>query len=418
MLSDKLHQNQNLIVQAQKLIVSVMLILLMLRPQLLSITLFALIITNILTAFSAIKASHITKNKFMQMSLVLGLIFLLGMIGTKNLDRAIFDVVQKFSIPLIGFLIIYPFSGDKKSIQFIKNSFVFSGMATLLLCFILAYMKHAETGSLDPFYYTELSAFMHPGYFAMYLSFALAIMLDERKSFCLDYKSSIIFNLGAAFLITGIFFLASKSGYVTVIALGILFANKEIRNAKNPRLKRKIEILAVLFLLGISAALVLKSNRIKLMIYDYNHFETTNDENLSTAGKRVLIWESAGGVIHDHFWIGTGVGNDNAALKKEFENRGYKYLASRNLNAHNQFIQAFITLGISGFLFMLLYLFFPLWIGIKNKDFLLIAFSWIIILNAFTESILNRQAGVLFFTIWAFLLVIQKPKSPKLPAKQ
>jgi hypothetical protein len=60
-------------------------------------------------------------------------------------------------------------------------------------------------------------------------------------------------------------------------------------------------------------------------------------------------------------------------------------------------------------------LLYPLWLGYKNKDYLLIAFAIIIIFNACTESILNRQAGVIFFTVWAVILSRNYSSTSKKP---
>lgn len=400
----KIQHWQEINKKAHLLIISLMLLLLFVRPQILSITLLGLIFTNIITAFSGKSIRPILKNRFFRLSAALALIFILGMIGTKDFDRAIFDSVQKLSILLIGFLIYYPLSTDKTSLKIIKQMFVFSGVFALGLCFFIAANKHLKTGSFDPFYYTELSAFMHPGYFSMYLSFAIALIIEELVWFRTGLKKVIYSITGIIFLASGIFFLASKTSYIVLFALVIIYSIREIKSISSARLKRLISLLVLSFLVGIAASLLMKSNRIKYMIDDYKNFEVTNDAELSTAGKRVLIWQSSAAVIQEHFWLGTGIGNDNSALKSEFEKRGYSYLASRNLNAHNQFIQAFIALGISGFIFMFIFMLYPLWVGYKNKDYLLIAFSTIIILNACTECILNRQAGVLFFTVWAVLL--------------
>ncbi len=362
------------------------------------------LIFNTIYSFATKEAPSVFKSEFFKWSLVLALIYLFGSIGTSYPDKAQFDVIQKSSVALIGFLLISGNLNHPSLLKRAKLTFILSNILALLICLVVGVIDFINTSEIAALFYTRLSLFLHPGYFSMYLCLSLAFLLYD-----LSQEKQILSNktttwIAVTFIFIGLYLLASKSGILTGILIILLFTFRAIRQSKFSRRLLSIIGLSFIGLLLLFVLLPSKSNRLKTLFSDFSKVENKKDYELNTAGQRMLIWQAASEVISDNFWIGTGVGNENAALKSEFEERGYLYLASKNLNAHNQFIQAFIALGITGFIFMLIYLLYPLWLGYKNKDYLLIAFAIIIIFNACTESILNRQAGVIFFTVWAVIL--------------
>jgi O-antigen ligase len=104
------------------------------------------------------------------------------------------------------------------------------------------------------------------------------------------------------------------------------------------------------------------------------------------------------------FWTGYGL---NASYKK-IEEKGIKYNlylgnekqeGYQKKNFHNQFVQNFADLGFFGFLVLVLMLVLNLKNGFKNKNFMHISFSILMISLFLTETFLWRQRGVVFFTI-------------------
>jgi uncharacterized membrane protein len=85
-------------------------------------------------------------------------------------------------------------------------------------------------------------------------------------------------------------------------------------------------------------------------------------------------------------------------------NEGYQ-----KKNFHNQYLQIFAELGLFGLLLLLVMLGWSLKTAIKNKDFVAIAFTILMISLFLTESFLWRQRGVLFFTVF-YVLFNAKPE--------
>ena len=127
----------------------------------------------------------------------------------------------------------------------------------------------------------------------------------------------------------------------------------------------------------------------------------------STTG-RIEIWKLAGELIQENILLGTGTGDVRDELVKTYYANDFEYGYSKKLNAHNQYLQIWATVGIIGILLFVLALLLPL-LNIKSyPQFLFPMFVLIIALNAMTESTMEVQRGVLFFAFFYSLLVVGK----------
>ncbi len=76
------------------------------------------------------------------------------------------------------------------------------------------------------------------------------------------------------------------------------------------------------------------------------------------------------------------------------------------LNAHNQFSDTIIAVGVIGFILYITMLSMPIYLWIKNKkiDILFLSLTFIMAFNSLFESVLERQMGIMFFVFFYFLL--------------
>jgi O-antigen ligase len=118
----------------------------------------------------------------------------------------------------------------------------------------------------------------------------------------------------------------------------------------------------------------------------------------------MVIWEASSACVAQHFFTGTGTGSANNVLMGHYQTHGMTIAFKEHLNAHNQYLQTFITLGIFGFIGLISMLFYPISQAISNRDLLYKGFLFIFILNIFVESMLDTQAGNLFFAFFNALL--------------
>jgi O-antigen ligase len=92
------------------------------------------------------------------------------------------------------------------------------------------------------------------------------------------------------------------------------------------------------------------------------------------------------------------------------------------LNAHNEYLQTFMALGIVGFLTLVLSLIIPGWYAFRRKQLLYLLFLMLFAFHMLVESMMAKQAGIVFYAFfnavlfyWAF---IKDKGSSKPAAKQ
>ena len=120
---------------------------------------------------------------------------------------------------------------------------------------------------------------------------------------------------------------------------------------------------------------------------------------------RIYIWEVSWKIIKDNFWLGVGTGDIHDALNEQYRQAGMDAAVKENLNAHNQYIQAFLATGAIGLVILLSGMLIPFWQSIKRKNYIFVMFVFIIGFNFIFESILEVQAGVVFYAFFnSFLL--------------
>jgi O-antigen ligase len=74
------------------------------------------------------------------------------------------------------------------------------------------------------------------------------------------------------------------------------------------------------------------------------------------------------------------------------------------LNSHNQFLNTSVALGLTGLICLLLCLGLPVLLTLKNINLLLWGFCVLSGLNFLFESMLETQAGVMFFAFFSTIL--------------
>lgn len=127
---------------------------------------------------------------------------------------------------------------------------------------------------------------------------------------------------------------------------------------------------------------------------------------MKSTAQRELIWDHSIQLIKQHPIFGVGLGDGNDELQAQYLEIGEMDMAYKKLNAHNQFFQTTIQLGLLGLLSLISIVVYPL-LNPRNKSVFFITFLTVIIviLNFLTESMLERQAGVIFLAFVSSLLI-------------
>jgi O-antigen ligase len=145
---------------------------------------------------------------------------------------------------------------------------------------------------------------------------------------------------------------------------------------------------------------------------------STDTPSQSTTGARLIIWDISYDLILAKPLMGYGTGDVKYELVKKYEELNYEHLYEGKLNAHNQYVQTLLAIGIIGSLFFWLYLYFPM-IKLKLfRNFVYFGFIVLITFNFLTESMLETQAGVIFYAFFNALLYFNQDKIVQLNFKR
>lgn len=336
---------------------------------------------------------------------LLYLFFLIGMFYTENLDSGWFDLQVKLSI------LIFPliFSGNTgynaKQTTGILSGYIAGCLITCTVCCVIS-LQHTIESGINHFFYKDFSYFMHPGYFSMYLNMAVALIAGfflKKSESTIRYKWLLILIL--LFFIFCIILLSSKSGIFSMIIILALFFSKYFF--------KSLKIALPAILTGLAVLIVLLFQFIPGNVNRFWDFERIiitgqiSETNKESTQARIYIWKDAVELIKEHPVLGYGTGDVKDALVKKYRKENFSFAAEEKLNAHNQFLQTFIATGAVGFLLLILTLFFSLKLFLKNNSFVGISFMIIIFLNFMIESVLETQAGVVFYALFNSLFIFK-----------
>jgi O-antigen ligase len=128
-----------------------------------------------------------------------------------------------------------------------------------------------------------------------------------------------------------------------------------------------------------------------------NMIREPDSKEQNSTSIRLNIWKISADLISEHPVLGVGTGDLKEELVRKYEEYNYEYGIRTRISPHNQVLHTAVILGLLGVLSLLLMLGGAFVLAWKNRDWLYLLFIVIVFLNCMTESILERQAGILFF---------------------
>lgn len=313
-----------------------------------------------------------------------------------------FDIQVKLS--LLIFPLLYtsrPLAN--KQVQQVFIALICGSLLCSALLLIHAVSSYYTTGENNFFYEAFTNHVIHPSYLAMYLNVAVCWLLIQLKKNSQELgRFTIILSLLIIFYFTFILvLLSSKLGLLTLVL--ICFSALIYYSCKNYKAGIAGIILTIVAGLAIIKFVPAVSNRIQVAA-EALMAPTTNNTDAESTAVRMLIWKAANQVIAENLLIGVGTGDAKDELIKEYERRGMTGAIKNQLNAHNEFYQVFVSIGLLGFLVFCIQLIVPLIVSIKEKNAIYTFFIIIMILNFLTESMLEAEAGVMFYAFFNSVL--------------
>ena len=342
--------------------------------------------------------------------------YAVGVIWTENMDQASKYLENKAVFLLFPFLLSF-----RKPSGFNLQIIYWGLILATLLSFaygiyigIPCYIQHFSFPYC--FLKSHLSPHMHPTYMSVFalLSMVSAFFLYKEGSI----KRVMLFGLiGVLVLYT--LLLMSLAGLLSILVLGAILFLVYLKN----RFSVKVMVGFTLVAISLLVVLIFKTPFIR---DDINETARTSEryfkspekfiqqlsESPSSSETRLVMWSITCEEIAKHPY-GVGTGNVDIYLGENIIKKGNPSFAEKQYNPHNQFLQTQLEIGIVGLLILIFITIGGIIYGVKKRNMLLIVLFSSLLLNSLFESMLQLQAGIIFYLYFFMLIIIAEQSNPK-----
>jgi O-antigen ligase len=363
-------------------------------PMIFTNVLTILIVVNTILNYKKIKLRKILNKKSVIVFFTMYFLIFVGFFHDISFDGVLNDLEKKLSFIIIPFSIVV-MNVNKKDVERILALFFFSGILFTSLAFFNGLSQFLSTSSLEFItnHGLSMNIGMHATYLSMYLLFSLAYPVLFYENIKTQRDKGVIILLSILktkeLKFNRVFFLLS--GFLIVIFSLIMFV---------PPLKKRLK---------------------EVVNYDNNYnisktWQPNAKEVWGGRGIRLLIWESCIDLIRENPLIGYGSTSEvQERLNENYESKEIGPLLflmnnrGKVFNAHNQYFEEVLKFGV------ILGLMLPfILIGIsissyKGQSILGLYFVFIIFGVSFTETILELNKGIVFFSFF-FALILNNSK--------
>lgn len=387
-----------------------------------NITLFALVLFCLINTRPSEFIQSLRQHTLPKLLAGLYLLLVLGLLYTSNQKTGLFILEKKAALLLIPLLALPLF----ERIQVPRSSvYGILGVITIgssLLLLFIASFKALVIQDSQAFYFENFTTpLIHYVYYAMYFAIGSLFLIDSL------FDSMVKRKNGAAFLIllfvyslSFLILVASKTGILAFSLASVFLLYKRIQS-------RKLFLLS-LFTLIISASVVLYFNETtrnrfteltqNLSLLTRDQLGDWNEEVITGLNMRLLFWKIS--VIHiwqdNRMLWGTGTGDTQDYLDALYTNPKYNRYGYVGWDTHNEWVFTFVQLGLIGVVVLAL-LYFSYWRKASQKgDLKFIVFLFITLAFSMSESILESNKGIVYFSL--FFTLFASAYSQKAPAHE
>ena len=377
----------------------------------------------------AAKWKKLREHPFVFIFIQLYLVYVFGLLYADNSHQAGFELEKKLTVLLFPLIIFTSAPLSAEQLRRIFKIFIVSCLLASIVCYGYAvYMNYQEGQTLSylfnavvydihsptmhPYlnywYFTyELFAKpidMHPIYLAMYLIFSCCLTIwlykdHQRKS----RKKAVLLGLFLLYNFVTVVLLSSRTQLFILLVLITVFVIYLSYTRKKMLLG--IGSLVVVYAIGLVFILSNPFTRERLLqaIKPGMHF-SENQFGEGGLSLRTYKWKYALETIKQHPLIGTGTGDSQDELQKTYARHDFKIGYEQRFNAHNQFLQVMLEVGLIGLLSFLICLGGAFYVAWKNKQILYLVFTTIFTISCFTESMLEVNKGIIFYAFFNAVL--------------
>ena len=351
---------------------------------------------------------NLHKNEFL-VALLLGSGYLLYLVWLPmtpaNSRTELFSLIErKFSLFILPLIFVLFSKLSSSSWKPHLSWFVGGALATALYGNAMILYEQVSTKSsfaLNHVAYRvafERLTHIHPTYFGMYICFAIGILWIYGAYF---FKHrlwlSIVIQL---LLLIALLLLMPKAA---ILALCLLFAYAMLFLFKISRSKKiYLSLLLICGLCLFYIAIPVAHQRIDEVFF----FAENNSPDVinNSMNMRRLIFQEDLSLLQKHWLLGLGPSQLQEQLNLFFYlSSFYAGQALGSYNTHNEYLNQWLSFGLIGAILFIFILFIHYRKAFTTKNTLYLFLLIILSVTFFTENILSRQHGVVFFSLFTSL---------------
>ncbi len=355
------------------------------------------------------------ENAFSKIIVGLFLLQVIGLSYTSNISMGLFMLEKKASfllIPLLVLPLLQKVAIDNRII-FLRLGYITLLSSLVLLC--IAVYKMLVLKAHNAFYFENFTS-IHYVYYSLYFAIGSLLLIDSLLETLLKRKYGfLILTLLFVYSLSIQILVGSKTGIIGFCLASIFLLYQQIAN-------KKLFAISILVFF-ISTALILYSNdttrsRFVGLTEDASVLTQENlagdDFVVTGLTLRLLFWKiSLAHSWEDHPLLGAGTGDAQDYINSLLTLPKIQLNSFVNFDSHNQWVFTFVQLGLIGILGMA-------WLfgkyfreAYRSLDLKLISFLIITLGFSLSESILESNKGIIFFTL--FFTIFSVPYSSTLP---
>jgi O-antigen ligase len=288
-------------------------------------------------------------------------------------------------------------------------------MISSLILFVIGFIRKFMFHDPKAFYFESFGGFegftpIHYVYYSMYFGCGSLMLLDYFFNDLTKKKYGwLLMAIYYAFSLSVIMLSASKTGIIIFLVASVILLFLRMDN-------KKVSVLIILFMVTLTVLQFYfnetTQNRFKgldeqLSILTKEEF--TENVNFNGLNMRLIFWK----IQITHLWreglvlIGVGTGDTQDYIDSLYKLKQYELFGYVSWDSHNQWIFTLMQLGIVGLIAMALLYFYYFKKSIWLKDAKFICFLTITLGFSFSESILESNKGIVFFSLLFTLLSSQ-----------
>jgi O-antigen ligase len=308
------------------------------------------------------------------------------------------SVTRKLSFLLVP--VVFALGHNRLSLQgWLKWILDTMSLITIGLLFYAVFKSiiHPEDNHWAYFFESEFSAFIHRSYWATYCAIAAAWALNNLLH---DDVQNRLSHAGHLFLLTvSTILTVSKAGIIILFVLFLIVTLSYALTSGKLKYVASVVILFFAMILLFFCAFPRVVNRFKQIPLALSDVRLTDNVEVESNTARLIMWSTAINVIKENLWIGSGTGSVKETLQDQNLLLGNSGVAAKKLDAHNQFLNCTVELGIIGLILFLIPIIQFIYYGLANHNWPALIMVVSFVLTMLFESFLETQAGIIPYCI-------------------